>query len=163
MLESEKDSEMLFSTATGYALRALAALPEDGAFCLAKDLSSQLDLPGPYLAKILQGLAQAGILESVRGPKGGFRLSRPSHRITVGEVVLALEGPDAMEGCIMGFPSCGGDHPCPLHDAWGAVKTQVTTSMTEATIRDLQLMDIRHQKEAGLGRGTGKKRIPPSE
>ncbi len=139
---------MLFSTATGYALRALAALPEDGTYSLAKDLASRLELPGPYLAKILQGLVAAGILESVRGPKGGFRLLRPSHRITVGEVVTALEGPEALEGCIMGFPTCGGDHPCPLHDAWAAVKAQVTTSMTEATIRDLQLMDFRHQKEA---------------
>lgn len=139
---------MLFSTATGYALRALAALPEDGTFSLAKNLAARLELPGPYLAKILQGLVQANLLESVRGPKGGFRLTRPSHRITVGEVVAALEGPEAMEGCIMGFPACGGDHPCPLHDAWEAVKNQVTASMTEATIRDLQLMDLRHQKEA---------------
>ena len=75
---------MLFSTATGYALRALAALPEDGTYCLAKDLSSRLGLPGPYLAKILQGLVQADILASVRGPKGGFRLTRAAHRITVG-------------------------------------------------------------------------------
>jgi Rrf2 family protein len=142
---------MLFTTATGYALRALAALPEDGSYCLAKDLASQLDLPGPYLAKILQGLVQADILESVRGPKGGFRLTRPSHRITVGDVVIALEGPNSLDGCIMGFPACGGDHPCPLHEAWGAVKAQVATSMTEATIRDLQLMDLRHQKD-GKGR-----------
>lgn len=139
---------MLFTTATGYALRALAALPEDGSYCLAKDLASRLDLPGPYLAKILQGLVQAHILESVRGPKGGFRLTRPAHRITVGEVVAALEGPNSMEGCIMGFPTCGGDHPCPLHDAWGAVKAQVASSMTEATIRDLQLMDLRNLKES---------------
>jgi Rrf2 family transcriptional regulator, iron-sulfur cluster assembly transcription factor len=139
---------MLFSTGTGYALRALAALPEDGTFSLAKDLASRLELPAPYLAKILQGLVQAGILESVRGPKGGFRPTRPSDRITVGEVVTAMEGPDAMAGCIMGFPSCGDEHPCPLHDAWGAVKAQVTASMTEATIRDLQHMDLRHQNEA---------------
>ncbi len=139
---------MLFSTATAYALRALAALPEDGSYCLAKNLASQLELPGPYLAKILQGLVQADILESVRGPRGGFRLVRPAHRITVGDVVTAMEGPNAMDGCVMGFPTCGGDHPCPLHDAWAAVKTQVTSSMTEATIRDLQLMDLRHLKEA---------------
>jgi Rrf2 family transcriptional regulator, iron-sulfur cluster assembly transcription factor len=139
---------MLFSSATGYALRALAALPEDGSFYLAKDLASELALPGPYLAKILQGLVQAEILESVRGPKGGFRLLRPSRQISVGEVVSSLEGPDALEGCVMGFPSCGCDHPCPLHEAWGAVKAQVTSSMTEATIRDLQLMDIRHQRAA---------------
>jgi Rrf2 family protein len=154
---------MIFSTATGYALRALAALPEDGTFSLAKDLSSRLGLPGPYLAKILQGLVQADLLASVRGPKGGFRLTRPSHRITVGEVVAAMEGPDAMEGCIMGFPTCGGDSPCPLHDAWSAVKTQIITSMTEATIRDLQLMDLRHQKESELVRGAGKKRIAAAE
>ena len=139
---------MLFTTATGYALRALAALPEDGSFCLAKNLASSLELPGPYLAKILQGLVQADILASVRGPKGGFRLTRPAHRITVGEVVVALEGPNSMDGCVMGFPTCGGDHPCPLHDAWGAVKAQVASSMTEATIRDLQLMDLRNRKEA---------------
>jgi Rrf2 family protein len=139
---------MLFSTATGYALRALAALPEDGSYSLAKDLAAQLALPGPYLAKILQGLVQANILESVRGPRGGFRLTRAAHRVTVGEVVTAMEGPSALDGCIMGFPTCSGDHPCPLHDAWSLVKAQVASSMTEATIRDLQLMDLRHQKEA---------------
>jgi Rrf2 family transcriptional regulator, iron-sulfur cluster assembly transcription factor len=139
---------MLFSSATGYALRALAAMPGDGSFYLVKDLASELALPGPYLAKILQGLVQAEILESVRGPRGGFRLLRPSEDISVGEVVSALEGPDAMEGCVMGFPSCGCDHPCPLHEAWGAVKAQVASSMTEATIRDLQLMDLRHQRAA---------------
>ena len=48
----------------------------------------------------------------------------------------------------MGFPSCGDDHPCPLHEAWGAGKAQVASSMSEATIRDLQLMDLRHIKEA---------------
>ena len=147
---------MLFTTATGYALRALAALPEDGSFCLAKDLASSLDLPGPYLAKILQGLVQADILASVRGPKGGFRLTRPAHRITVGEVVVALEGPNSMDGCVMGFPTCGGDHPCPLHDAWVAVKAQVASSMTEATIRDLQLMDLRNQKESKARPSEGK-------
>jgi Rrf2 family protein len=141
---------MLFSTAAGYSLRTLAAMPEDGSYCLAKDLASSLALPGPYLAKILQGLVQANILESVRGPKGGFRLSRPAHRITVGEVVAAMDGADSLDGCIMGFPTCGGDHPCPLHEAWGAVKAQVATSMTEATIRDLQLMDIKHAKERSL-------------
>lgn len=137
---------MLFNTATGYALRALAAMPEDGSHCFSKDLASRLDLPAPYLAKILQSLVQATILESVRGPKGGFRITRPAHRITVGEVVTAIEGPNSLDGCVMGFPVCSSDHPCPLHDAWSAVKSQVASSMTEATIRDLQLMDLRNLK-----------------
>jgi Rrf2 family protein len=139
---------MLFHTATGYALRALAALPEDGSHCLSKDLAARLGLPAPYLAKILQSLAQATLLESVRGPKGGFRLSRPAHRITVGEVVVAIEGPNSLDGCVMGFPVCSSEHPCPLHEAWTAVKSQVASSMTEATIRDLQLMDLRHLRKS---------------
>ncbi|MBK8573607.1 MAG: Rrf2 family transcriptional regulator [Holophagaceae bacterium] len=104
--------------------------------------------PRPYLAKILQSLVQAGVLLSVRGPKGGFRLARPAHRNHRGEVVTAIEGPNTLDGCVMGFPGLQRDHPCPLHDAWSAVKSQVASSMTEATIRDLQLMDLRNLKVA---------------
>ena len=129
---------MLFSSATGYALRALAILPEDGSYCLAQGLAKELDLPGPYLAKILQGLVQAGILESVRGPKGGYRFAKHSNGITVGEVVEALEGPDALDGCAMGFPACGPGNPCPLHLAWSEVKAQLDVCLTDVTIHDLR-------------------------
>ena len=69
---------MLYSTATGYALRALTVLPEDGSYALTKQLAAQLELPGPYLAKILQVLVQKGLLRSLRGPRGGFQLARPA-------------------------------------------------------------------------------------
>jgi Rrf2 family protein len=145
---------VLFSTATGYALRALAVMPEDGSYSLAKNLASSLDLPGPYLAKILQTLAQAGMLQSVRGPRGGFRLTRPAHHITVGEVVNTLEGIEAMAGCVMGFLHCQAqDNPCPLHAAWSEVKTHMDESMTQVTIRDLQLIDMKnHHKAMPIGR-----------
>ena len=144
---------MLFSTATGYALRALAALPEDGTYSLAKDLASHLELPGPYLSKILQSLAQEGILHSVRGPRGGFRLARPAHHITVGEVVVALEGVETLSGCVMGFSHCDDhDTPCPLHKAWHDVKAHMDTSMTHVTIRDLQIMDLQAHREKTAAR-----------
>jgi len=140
---------MLFSTATGYALRALAAMPEDGSYSLAKDLASHLALPGPYLAKILQSLAQEGMLNSVRGPRGGFRLARPAHRITVGEVVGVLDGMESMSGCVMGFVNCDGrDKPCPLHAAWIEVKNHLEQTMATVTIRDLQLLDLSNQHGA---------------
>jgi len=129
---------MLFSTATGYALQALAAMPDDGSYCLAKNISDELDLPGPYLAKILQALVQGGLLESVRGPKGGFRLARPAQFVTIGEVVETLEGPAALDGCLMGFPTCGPENPCPLHMLWSEVKAQVDVSLAQSTIQDLQ-------------------------
>ena len=151
---------MLFSTATGYALRALAAMPEDGSYSLAKDLASNLGLPGPYLAKILQTLAQEGMLNSVRGPRGGFRLSRPAHRITVGEVVAVLDGLDTMSGCVMGFNNCDGrEKPCPLHEAWCAVKSHLDATMAMVTIRDLQLLDMRNQSGAPRARSASKNTI----
>lgn len=134
---------MLFSTATGYALQTLAVLPEDGSYYLARSMAKQLQLPGPYLAKILQNLVQAGILESVRGPKGGFRLARPAQAVTVGEVVEALEGPCSLQGCVMGFSNCGPENPCPMHSAWSQVKAQMGASMTQATIHDLRRLNTR--------------------
>lgn len=131
---------MLFSNATAYALRALSNLPDDGTYRLARELAARLDLPGPYLAKILQTLAQAGILESVRGPRGGFRLALPPEDITVGDVFRALEGPGAMDGCLLGFPQCGGDHPCPLHDTWAGLKGQLEVGLTRATIKDIRVL-----------------------
>ena len=142
---------MLFSTATGYALQTLAALPEDGSLYLARSMAQQLRLPGPYLAKILQNLVQAGILASVRGPKGGFRLARPAQDVTVGEVVQALEGTSSLQGCVMGFPACGPEHPCPLHDAWSQVKTQMGASMTQITIQDLRRLNTRSKPLAKRG------------
>jgi len=140
---------MLFSTATGYALRALAAMPEDGSYSLAKDLASNLELPGPYLAKILQSLAQEGMLHSVRGPRGGFRLARPAHHITVGEVVGVMDGMESMSGCVMGFVNCEGrEKPCPLHTAWQEVKNHLEQTMATVTIRDLQLVDLRNETGA---------------
>jgi len=136
---------MLFSRATGYALRALAILPEDGSYRLAQVLAQELDIPGPFLAKILQTLAQKGILESVRGPRGGFRLARPAEEIAVGQVVEALEGPDAVYSCAMGFPSCGPENPCPLHSAWSEVRAQLDVCLTDVSIKALQQMGVRRK------------------
>ena len=148
---------MLFTVATGYALQALASMPEDGSFVMAKDLAENLTLPAPYLAKILQNLARAGVLESVRGPKGGFRLSRPAHRIAVGEVLAALEGEGCLDRCVMGFPHCDSENPCPMHDAWSDVKTQVESSMTKTSLRDLQITKMRRSQLA-VPKPAGRKR-----
>ena len=144
---------MLFSTATGYALRTLAVMPEDGSYSLAKNLAAKLDLPGPYLAKILQSLAQASLLNSLRGPRGGFRLARPAQEITVGEVILALEGVEAMGRCVMGFTDCGHETPCPLHASWSEMKAHLETSMTQVTIRDMQFMAQRPQAKPWAAAG----------
>jgi Rrf2 family protein len=134
---------MLYSMATGYALRALSELPEDGTYVLAKDLAARVELPGPYLAKVLQTLAHAGVLESMRGPHGGFRLARPAAGITVGEVVGILNAMDTTTVCVMGFTDClRRGKACPLHAAWCEAKATLDQTMAEVTIGDLYRLDL---------------------
>ncbi|HJW09232.1 MAG TPA: Rrf2 family transcriptional regulator [Holophagaceae bacterium] len=129
---------MLFHLATGYALQAIADLPEGDDYVMTRDLAERLSLPAPFLSKILQNLARAGILESSRGAKGGFRLGRPAERITVQEVLVALEGEGSLDRCVMGFPTCDPEQPCPLHDAWSTVKTQMLDSLATTSVADLR-------------------------
>ena len=129
---------MLFSTSTGYALQILAALPDDGTCRPVEELSEALALPASELAEVIQPLVQGGILRSARDPGDGFRLARPARCITVGEVLEVLEGPDALDGCLLGLPTCGPENPCPLHVLWSEVKAQMDVSLSQATIRELQ-------------------------
>lgn len=77
----------------------LLALTPPGASLTANRIAEFHGVPGPYLAKHLQTLARAGILESVTGVRGGYRLARPADRIRVIDVVEALDGDAASFRC----------------------------------------------------------------
>jgi Rrf2 family protein len=76
----------------------LAGVPAAKVMAAAK-LAEFHEVPSAYLAKHLQALSQAGIVESVPGPKGGYRLARPAHEVTVLDVVLAVDGDEAAFTC----------------------------------------------------------------
>lgn len=151
-LFGSKPGRSLLSAPTRYAILALVGMGEDGSFRLAKDLSRQLGLPGPYLAKILQVLSAGKILESMRGPNGGFRLNRPAHRISLQDVVITMEGGEPLDGCLLGSNHNGAGGLCPLHPAWDQIQDQLQDVLVKTTIRDLQLAQSGRQMEGG---GTG--------
>ncbi|WP_243322828.1 Rrf2 family transcriptional regulator [Geothrix sp. SG200] len=128
----------LFHAPTRYALQALVRMPGDGTYRLARNLATELDLPGPFLAKILQTLCHAGLLESLRGPTGGFRLTRAPEHITLREVVLAMEGPEPFEDCLLGRAAVGEDCHCPIRPAWDVLQTLLTRVLAQTSLRDLQ-------------------------
>ncbi|WP_184675840.1 RrF2 family transcriptional regulator [Saccharothrix violaceirubra] len=76
----------------------IAWAPDDRALPAAR-LAAYYSLPAPYLNKQLQALTRAGILASTPGPRGGFRLARPLHAITLMDVVCAIEGTDPAFRC----------------------------------------------------------------
>ena len=86
---------MKVSRSTGYALLAVGYIAnhmKDG-IVLSQDISKQYNIPLEYLLKILQQLVKVSILKSKRGPRGGFSMAKPITKISMLEIIEAVEGP----------------------------------------------------------------------
>ncbi len=93
-----RDACLGFSAKATYALVALlelAAVQASGEVLRVADLASRQGIPERYLEQVLSPLRQAGILQSVRGPGGGYRLARPPAQLALAEVLQVLEGAPA--------------------------------------------------------------------
>lgn len=105
---------MLSQTAE-YALRAMACLATApaGALVPTTTLAEQTQVPGNYLAKVLQQLAASGLVTGRRGVGGGYRLGRPAHEISLLEVIDTISPIRRIQSCPLGIP--GHDSLCVLH------------------------------------------------
>jgi Rrf2 family protein len=101
-----------------YALRALIYLALVGEQATADRVSAEAHIPRRLLARILAKLSHAGLVQSEQGRGGGSRLARPAGKITLREVVEAIEGPFGVIRCIMEDRACGEGAPCGMHEAW---------------------------------------------
>jgi len=86
---------MRISRSTGYALLAVGyiAKHKEKPIILSQSISKEYNIPLEYLLKILQQLVRANVLRSKRGPRGGFNLAKPAKKITMLEIIEAVEGP----------------------------------------------------------------------
>jgi len=122
-----------------YGLRGLVFLakqpPEK--VTLVSEISKRQNIPEPFLAKIFQRLSKAGLLRSVRGANGGFTLGRPAHEITMREIIEILEGPIALNRCLLGKGECEEEEVCPLHPVWEEVQQRFLDILDNTTMEDL--------------------------
>lgn len=118
---------MLLSKTGDYGLRAALYIASCSTeeFISIREISKKLNISFHFLTKILQKLTEKKLMISFRGPKGGVKLSQPPHTITLLDIVLALEGPNFFEKCILGLEQCSTDHPCPLHQQWVPLRKQL--------------------------------------
>ncbi|MCC6697162.1 MAG: Rrf2 family transcriptional regulator [Candidatus Hydrogenedentes bacterium] len=145
----------LYSKGCEYALRALtyaASRSGNGRF-QAKDVCEKADIPESFTRKVFQALTQGGFLQAVRGPGGGYELSRPPEKISLLDVIEAVEGQDTFEHCVLGFPECGGKHPCPLHETWSKAKRQLMAQLEHRTLQDLADSTTRKKRRAYISGG----------
>jgi Rrf2 family protein len=127
------------STTARHALRAVLILAhrDDDRRVPAQEIAEALDAPANYLSKVLRLLAQKGLLESSRGPHGGFRLAVPPSEITLADVLEAIDDSAPSAICLLGDRPCDLAKPCDAHDRWVAVKARVMEPLHGTTIAEL--------------------------
>lgn len=136
---------MRLSTRALYGMRAVLALARchgQGSIYL-RDIAERERLPGTYLEQLMVPLRRAGIVQGVRGAKGGYALTRPPREIPVLTVVEALEGPLRLADCPGGSGCCGHPDTCVLGDLWAE-----GSALLAATYRRLTLADLLERERA---------------
>lgn len=127
---------VIFSKKCEYGLQAVLYLStyDKGTVVSAEDIAKKLSIPKEFVSKILQSLTESGIVSSKKGKSGGFSLARDPKKIKLIDIVASIDGLDIFNNCVIGFPSCKPENPCPLHEKWGTLRTQAYNMLSEDTI-----------------------------
>lgn len=128
----------MLSRTSSYALRAVLCLARHpGERVSATEIAERLDVPQNYLSKILHALARAGILDSERGPTGGFELARSADELSLVDVVQLFDEIGQPDACLLGRPSCSERSPCAVHDRWQDASRRIVDFFQETRVADL--------------------------
>ncbi len=104
----------------------------------AASIAEESHIPLPMASKILKMLARAELLESQRGAKGGYCLSRSAERISVAELVTALDGPIALTACIEeGTGGCDIEALCPARANWQRINDAIRDALEGITLAEM--------------------------
>jgi len=127
-----------FSKACEYGIQAtlyIATLPERRVGI--KEIAHELRIPVHFLAKILQLLSEKRVLSSYKGVQGGFTLQRAPEHIHLIDIVEAIDGLGFFEHCVLGFPGCDDEKPCPVHHRWGELRSHIHSMLSSDSLADL--------------------------
>ena len=132
---------MVLSTRSRYGLRAMfdLALNYGSGPVALKTVAERQKLPEPYLEQIVIGLRKARLLRGVRGAQGGYILTQPPEKITVGDVIRALETTIAPANCAGDGdgPECELADFCPSRAVWAKIGESINNAMDGITLADM--------------------------
>lgn len=118
-----------------HAVLCIAGAADDGPVRV-DEIAAALHCPRNYLSKTLHGLVRAGVLQSERGPKGGFRLSTPPDRLTLARVIAPFE-PVGEHRALGGRGRAGDADPWAAHPRWRRLTERVDAFFETTTIAAL--------------------------
>lgn len=130
------------STRGRYALRAMVDLARHGdeGPVARRDIAQRQEISADYVAQIFQPLQRAGLVEGVKGPGGGYRLSRDAQQIRVREIVEAVEGPVALAPCLKqnGASDCTRAGSCATRSLWQRLTREMMEMLDSYSLQDLE-------------------------
>lgn len=142
---------MQLSTKGRYAVMAMTELagePPDRAMTLAV-IAERQQISRPYLEQLFARLRRQGLVRSVRGPGGGYRLSRPAAELTVAEVVTAVDEPLRATRCQGEGPGCmHGGVRCRTHDLWVETGRHIHDYLSSISLADVLAGRLRPEERA---------------
>jgi Rrf2 family protein len=138
-----------------YAVRVMvhiASCPEER--FQSKVLAKQENIPESFLFKILQTLIRHGVLRSYRGVGGGYQLAVQPARLSLYELLEMVEGPLALNLCVVSGDGCEFTEQCAVHDVWATAQTQLRKTLQEVSLGDLA-MTARQKSDELVGIASG--------
>ncbi|MCO6499886.1 MAG: Rrf2 family transcriptional regulator [Vicingus serpentipes] len=131
----------MFSKTCEYGIKAaiyIASNSRDGKRVRLKDIASNINSPEAFTAKILQQLAKNNIIDSIKGPTGGFKIDEEKMKsVMLNEIVLAIDGDKIYNGCGLGLHKCNAKKPCPLHDKFQLIRDDLKNMLTTTSMFNL--------------------------
>ena len=115
----------------------LASKSESGEKAGIKEIAGYTGTNEHTVGKLLQTLVKSDIIKSVKGPAGGFYLSKAQLRQPVLNIVEAIDGCDVFKACGLGLSKCSSSRPCPIHDEYKKARDIVERLFREKKVHDL--------------------------
>lgn len=116
------------SKSSQYAIQAIMFLAAQSKNhpVFQREIAKALDIPNHFLGKILQILVKHDLVLSHKGINGGFVINNDAGKITLNTIVRIIDGDSFLDGCMVGFPYCSDEHPCPIHNEWVSARNEIT-------------------------------------
>ncbi|PQJ82000.1 RrF2 family transcriptional regulator [Polaribacter glomeratus] len=103
----------------------------------SKKIAQKLEIPPAFLAKNLQELTKKGIISSVKGPNGGFYLTKENEKNTIYDIIACVDHIDKFNQCYLGQLDCDKENPCVVHDLYSPFKNALLKKLKTKTILEM--------------------------
>lgn len=133
----------MFSKSCEYGIRASIYIAEQSLLdkkVSLKEVAKAINSPEAYTSKILQQLALNKIINTDKGPTGGFSMDKTTiEEVKLSAVVFAIDGDNVYHGCALGLSSCSENMPCPVHAQFKSIRDDLKAMLETTTMKSLTL------------------------